>query len=74
MLKPKEVAQTISERLGVAVSMPTVYNWIRTGKLPSKKLGGIVLIAQVDLDKFLAAFGSPEQKGDYNGKTAKGRS
>ena len=56
MLKPKEAFKIISERLGHVVQLRTVYNWIKTGKLPAKKLGGVVLISRTDLDKFLAAF------------------
>jgi hypothetical protein len=33
-----------------------MYNWIKTGKLPVKRLGGMVLIDPSDLDIFLADF------------------
>ena len=62
MLKPKQVLEIINERLGCSIQLRTIYNWIKTGKLPSKKLGGMVLIARSDLDIFLADFNLTDQK------------
>ena len=37
----------------VGVSRMTVYRWIRQGKLPSHKVGGIVRVKLEDVDKLL---------------------
>jgi len=68
MLKPKQALEIINERLGCSIQLRTIYNWIKTGKLPSKKLGGMVLIARSDLDIFLADFNLTDQHSE--GKAA----
>jgi excisionase family DNA binding protein len=43
----------VAERLGV--TQRTVRNWIRKGDLVAYRLGGVVRISPVDLDRFIRA-------------------
>jgi len=56
MLKPRDALEIIKKTVKIHVSLDTMYNWIKTGKLPVKRLGGMVLIDPSDLDIFLADF------------------
>jgi len=64
MLKPKQALEIVNRRLGCSIQLRTFYNWIKAGKLPSKKLGGMVLIAGDDLDIFLRDFNFTDQQPD----------
>lgn len=68
MLKVKQALEIIRETANFNVSSDTLYNWLKTGRLPSKKLGGIVLIDPSDLENFLADFLKTNRK--FVGKAA----
>lgn len=54
MVTPKQAAEIASRKLGRHISPSTIAGWIRSGKLPSKKIGGMRLIERKALYLFLA--------------------
>lgn len=62
MLKPKQAIEVIRNRVKLPVSLDTLYNWIKKGKLKVKRLGGMILIDPTDLDFFLADFCDTDRK------------
>lgn len=66
MLKPKEALEIIKKTTNIHISMDTVYSWIKNGKLPVKRLGGMVLIAPSDLDIFLSDFTQTNLKVSFD--------
>ncbi len=58
MLSVRQAAAAASAVLGRIILPSTVYGWISTGKLPSKKVGGMRLVDRAQLDLFLS--GTPE--------------
>ncbi len=67
MLRPKEALAIIRQTANIHVSLDTMYNWIKNGKLPVKRLGGMVLIDPADLNIFLADFFQADKKYVGNG-------
>ena len=45
---PREVSETLG------ISLRTTYTWIRSGELPSTRIGGLIRIPQAALDRRLA--------------------
>lgn len=68
MLKPKQALEIIRSRVKLHISLETLYNWIKKGKLKVKRLGGMVLIDPSDLDIFLSDFAATDKQ--YVGKVA----
>ncbi|NCB40985.1 MAG: DNA-binding protein [Erysipelotrichia bacterium] len=68
MLKPKQALEIIRSRVKLHISLETLYNWIKKGKLKVKRLGGMVLIDPSDLDIFLADFAATDKQ--YVGRVA----
>jgi hypothetical protein len=54
MITPREAAEAISARAGRRVHVQTVYTWIRSKALKSKRLCHRILIDPKELDIFLA--------------------
>lgn len=54
MLNPQEVANLVRERTSKPVSVKTVYGWIKTRKLKAKKIGGMVLVHEAEVEIFLS--------------------
>jgi hypothetical protein len=54
MLTVRDVANIIQDRIGKAISLNTVRNWIREKKLLSRKLGGMRLVCPSSVEKFLS--------------------
>ena len=62
MLKPKQALEIVRKTVNMQVSLDTLYNWIKKGKLKVKRLGGMVLIDPLDLDIFLSDFSETNKK------------
>ncbi len=67
MLKPKQAIEIINDRLDCSIQLRTLYNWVKTGKIPSKRLGGMILIDPSDLDIFLSDFRKADKLSEGGG-------
>lgn len=62
MLKPKQAIEVIRNRVKLPVSLDTLYNWIKKGRIKVRRLGRMVLIDPSDLEIFLADFPGTDEK------------
>ena len=61
MFTVKDAHKMVAEA-GLTVSIQTIYNWLKSGELPSVKVGGIRRIRKMDMEFFLAKITGSNQK------------